>query len=98
MEKKFKQLKLTWVNFWTITAEFWEIVDDWNNWEAAEDIAGTEFVTTEPGSGIVPGRGIPMIPPVPNGRVPVTENPAAIKDSAGWSHFLFFLLEKYAIC
>lgn len=87
-------LKLTWVNFWTIAAEFWEREDDWTSREGVAEFAGTVFVITELGSGTVPGRGTPTTWAETKGKVPVTDNPADITDSAGWSHFLFFLLES----
>jgi hypothetical protein len=61
-------------------------------------LAPREFIKTALDTGATPGSAIPpMGPMLPSGRTPGTATPAETKNSAGWSHFLFFLQQALKV-
>jgi hypothetical protein len=61
-------------------------------------LAPSEFIKTALDTGATPVSAIPPRGPMlPSGRTPGTATPAETKNSAGWSHFLFFLQQALKV-
>lgn len=78
---------LTWFIFWST-----EVACGWIKGGVVAELDVRVLVKRAPEAEMTPGRVIAARDPMfPNGRIPGTATPATTKDSAGWSHFLFFL-------